>query len=64
MKVYVINEDDVARLKAFVNRDPQHGYNGGSSDSTVNDPGRREAYDEAHRFYNYQVHRWLSEVTK
>jgi len=31
---------------------------------SVNDPGRRMAYDTAHRFLNYQIHKWIDEVSR
>lgn len=63
-KVYILNQGDIDRLLLMICRDPQHGTEGGSSDSSVNDPGRREAYDTAHRFYNYQIRKWIDEVIR
>lgn len=62
MKAYILTEKDLENLILRIDRDPQHGDNGGSSNASVNDPGRREAYNEAHRFYNYQVRKWIDEV--
>lgn len=62
MKQYVLSQEDVDRLLAYVDRDPRHGPDGGSSLALSN--LEEEARDRAHRFYNYQVRKWLDEVTK
>lgn len=62
MKVYLIKEEDFEKLLLMIDRDPTHGYEGGSSNS-MNEQERR-VYDEAHRFYNYQVRTWIDEVKK
>lgn len=64
MTKFEITQGDIDRLKAYVDRDPQHGYEGGSSDASVNDDHNRRIYGAAHKFYNYQIHKWLSEVTR
>ncbi len=64
MKVYIVTEEDLERLKTTIDRDPEHGHDGGGSQSSVNDPGKRMIYSEAHRFYNYQVHKWIGEIKK
>ena len=64
MKAYLLSQADLDRLRAMVDRDPEHGYEGGSSQCDVNDGKNRMAYAEAHRFYNFQVCRWIDEVTK
>lgn len=61
MKIYLITDDDIERLKTAIDRNPQYGPNGGSS-GVVNQE-EREIYDEAHRFFNYQVRRWIADVT-
>ena len=63
-KQYVLTQADVDRLTLLLDRDPQYGTQGGSSNDTVNDPGKRAIYAEAHRFYNYQIRRWIDEVTR
>lgn len=63
-KAYIITEDDLKRLLAFVDRDPEHGHDGGSSQSSVNDFPNRIIYREAHGFYNYQVRKWIDEIKK
>lgn len=64
MKMYLLTQADLDRLRLFTQRDPRWGTEGGSSDVSVNDPGKKEAYDQAHRFYNYQVCKWIDEVSK
>ena len=62
MKAYILTESDFERLKTLIDRNPTHGYDGGSG--RVLDEQERRAHDDAHRFYNYQVHKWLDEVKK
>lgn len=64
MKCYILTEEDFDRLKLMIDRDPEFGTHGGSSDSSINDPGKRLVYSEAPRFYNYQVYKWIDEVSK
>lgn len=64
MKMYLLTEADMDRLKLMIDRDPEHGSQGGSSNSSINDPGKRLIYSEAHRFYNYQIYKWIDEVSK
>jgi hypothetical protein len=61
MKAYILNDKDFADLQTRIDRDPQHGYQGGSS--KVITEKDRHIYEEAHRFYNYQVRRWIDLVT-
>jgi len=62
MKAYILNEEDFDKLLTAIDRDPQHGLNGGSSQ--VFSPVEKQAFETAHRFYNYQVRRWLDSVKK
>jgi hypothetical protein len=64
MKGYILTDADFDKLLLMLDRDPQHGAQGGSSDVSVNDPGKRVVYVDAHRFYNYQIHKWLDEVKR
>jgi hypothetical protein len=64
MKAYILSEADFERLLLMIDRDPKHGRDGGSSQSSVRDAREEQAHDQAHRFYNYQVRKWLDEVRK
>lgn len=60
MKAYIISDDDTNRLLAYIDRDPKRGYGGGSGE--ILSIAEQEAHDKAHRFFNYQIRRWLDEV--
>lgn len=60
MKVYLLQDDDFDRLLAFVDRAPEHGDGGGGS--TILTAEEREAHEKAHRFFNFQIRRWLDTV--
>ena len=62
MKVYLLRECDFERLLAEIDRDPLHGFSGGSTQSQVRDPANDKAFAEAHAFYNYQVRKWIERV--
>lgn len=62
MKVYILKDEDFEKLLAEIDRDPAHGRNGGSSQ--VISQQEREAFLEAHRFYNYIIRKWLDDVKK
>lgn len=64
MKVYMLTEADLERLLCYIDRDPKHGRDGGSSNAAVRDRENSLVYDEVHRFYNYQVRKWIDEVSK
>lgn len=64
MRVFLVSQKDLDLLTTMIDRDPKHGTTGGSSQASVRDPEKERAYDEAHRFYNYQIRRWIEEVTK
>lgn len=57
MKVYILKEEDFDNLLLAVDRNPEHGHNGGSS--VVLTDTEKRAHQEAHAFYNLQVHRWV-----
>lgn len=59
-KVYILTQEDIDLLTTMVDRDPDHGERGGSSNHGLD----RQAHREAHAFYNYQVRTWLAKVTK
>lgn len=63
-KQFVLTQADLDRLTTLLDRDPQHGHNGGSSNDSVNDADHRRIYSEAHRFYNHQVRKWIDEVSR
>lgn len=60
MKVYILKDKDFERLLAEIDRDPQYGEWGGSS--RVLSDEEKKAHQEAHRFYNFIIHRWLDSV--
>jgi hypothetical protein len=62
MRVYVIKQDDLERLLAFVDRNPEYGQRGGSSQAMTD--AERQAHDRAHSFFNFQIRRWIDEVTR
>ncbi len=62
MRVFLLKEEDFDRLRLTIDRNPEHGLNGGSSQ--VFSETEKEAQLEAHRFYNYQVVRWIESVRK
>lgn len=63
-KVYMLTEQDFEKLLLKLDRDPKHGYEGGSSQASVRDREKEQVYDEVHRFYNYQIRTWIDEVQK
>lgn len=64
MKAFILKQDDFDKLLLMIDRDPKHGQSGGSSQSSVRDPEANRLYDEVHRFYNYQLRKWIDEVTR
>lgn len=62
MKVYLITDDDISRLILAIDRNPQHGQNGGSGRETPT-PEQLKMEGEAHAFFNFQVRRWIKEVS-
>ena len=54
----MLTQDDIDLLTTMT----EHGYHGGSSNSLS--AAEQATYNEAHRFYNYQVRTWISKVTK
>ena len=61
MKVYQLTDKDFEALLTAIDRDPKHGFSGGGS--MVLPADEMKAYQEAHRFYNYQIRKWLEGVT-
>ena len=64
MKQIVLTQADIDRLLSYIDRDPEHGSDGGSSNASVNDGRNRMIYSDAHRFYNYNIRKWIDEVSK
>jgi len=60
MRVYLLKESDFEALFAAIDRNPEHGQDGGSSQ--VFSAVQKEALRDAHRFYNYQVRRWAAKL--
>lgn len=61
-KVYLITDADIYQLLTLIDRNPRHGESGGSSQ--VLSKEEEEAFNKAHRFYNYQVRSWLDDTVK
>lgn len=62
MKAFILKQEDLDALLVAIDRDPKHGSNGGSSVALTQE--QQDAHDQAHRFYNYQVRRWIQKVTE
>ena len=62
MKVFMLTQEDIDLLTTSIDRNPEHGHRGGSSQ--VLSEAERKAHSEAHSFYNYQVRTWIAKVTK
>lgn len=55
MKIFIINNKDVARLRAYLKQDPKH--------TTLNQE-ELELYGSVFRQINYHVETWINEITK
>jgi hypothetical protein len=64
MKVYLLKESDIDNLLLKLNSDPKYGINCGSIDSTVRENNIDVSYEQARRFYNYQVRMWIDSIKK
>ena len=62
MKAYILKDIDFEKLITELSRDPIRGETGGSS--VVLSKEEQEAFDKAHRFYNYIIRRWIDEVKR
>lgn len=62
MKVYLLDDKDIETLLTAIDRDPQYGRDGGSSVALTDE--EMEVYREVHRFYNYQIRKWIDDVCK
>ena len=61
-KVYLLTDNDIEELLLMIDRNPKHGYHGGSSQ--VFTEVEERAQEEAHKFYNYQVRNWIDKIKK
>lgn len=61
-KVYILTEEDFELLILRLDRDPENGYDGGSSQ--VLSKEENIAKKDAHKFYNYQIRRWIDGVKR
>ena len=59
-KVFILTDQDFQNLFALIDRNPEHGYSGGSSRVLSNE--EEKAFHSAHTFYNYQVRNWADTV--
>lgn len=62
MKVFLINDDDLNNLILAIDRNPQHGHNGGSSRGTPT-KDKLMIENEAHSFFNHQVRKWINGIS-
>lgn len=63
-KAFILSESDFDRLLTLVDRDPKHGRDGGSCQSSVRSPKEEKIYEDVYEFYNYQVRKWIDEVSR
>lgn len=62
MKVYILKDEDFARLRAEIARNPDYGQSGGGSRAMSEE--EKQAHKEAHRFYNYIIEKWISSIQR
>lgn len=61
MKRFILTQEDLNRLLLMIDQNPAQ--SGGSTQHSLHDPAKREVYEQAHRFYNYNVRKWIDEVS-
>lgn len=61
MKVYIIKDSDIETLREKLKRDPRQ-INGNTKTPLSKD--EQLIVDNAHRFYNYEIEQWISNVTR
>jgi len=59
-KIFLITQKDLDRLFLLVDQNPEQ-YGGGSNHMSDE---QRNIYRDAHRFYNYNVRKWVDEIVK
>ena len=59
MKAYILTEEDFETLLEMIDHDPARGPT--SAGRSLNE-AERLAYQDAHRFYNYYIHKWMDKV--
>jgi hypothetical protein len=62
MKAYILSDADFEMLLSAIDRDPRWGTQGGSSQ--VLNAEEQRVHEDAHRFFNYQIRTWMSNVKK
>ena len=60
MRAYILNDKDFESLLAEIDRNPEYGEAGGSSQVFSED--ERAAFQKAHRFYNYIIRKWTNKM--
>lgn len=60
MKVYLLKDSDFQTLLDNIDRDPEYGLTGGSSQ--VLSEIEKRAHHEANRFFNYHIRCWIDKV--
>lgn len=61
MKMFLLKQEDIDLLSTMIDRNPEHGQRGGSSQMLSE--ADLKAHREAHSFFNYQVRTWIAKVT-
>jgi hypothetical protein len=62
MRIYLVTDQDIQMLLTMIDRNPEHGTQGGSS--TCLSVDERRFHNEAHGFFNYQVRTWIDKYVK
>lgn len=60
MKAYILTDKNFEALLTELSRDPKFGTNGGSENILSKE--EQNAHNDAHRFYNYIIRRWIDKV--
>ena len=62
MKVYVLKESDFEALRTALTIDPKRAERGTGGRTLTEE--ERAAYEDAHRFYNYQICNWIEAMKR